>query len=228
MTIRHPRRFQLGICLLAFSALCTLTGCAGPQFISDLLAIIPIAGSAIAGVLSIVASFSGNPELAIVGGLITAAVTKVDATLEEANKLIKQYQSAPDETVLQRIEELLQTAVDDLKTVLTVDGVPASQAARIAALVNAVVGQIEALLSVLPVFKSNTAGQSLAVVKPIAAANFKTQIQAILSAPDPAPVVSAVPAAQPAVVVADPAPAVATVAEVSLHPASEQVPGVPA
>lgn len=180
MQIRNRFLFNLGLCLLAFTVVGLVTGCAAPTFLTDLEQIIPIASAAVAGILSIIGSFAGQPELLAVSAAISAVAGKVEADLKTVDTLIASYKQNPNDTVLQNIESAINTAIGSLQAVLQVNGVPSAEAAKISALVNAITQQLEALLTVLPVFNSTTAGQQLSVRKPVSAVDFKAQIAAIV------------------------------------------------
>jgi hypothetical protein len=173
--------FAFGCILLCASALCLITGCGVPSFLTDLESIIPVTASAITGILALVGGLTGNAELEAAAAAINAIVTKVDAELDEINSLITAYKAnMTDETKLQQIEDGINEVNADLAKILTIGGLPATLAQTVQNVVQAVTTQLEALLSVIPIFKSSTAGASLAVVKPVNAATFKAQIQAAL------------------------------------------------
>lgn len=181
MKVQNRSMFNLGLALLAFSALMLMAGCAAPTFLTDLEEIIPVASSAVAGILTIIGSFSSQPELVVVATAINTMASKAEADLKIVTAFIDQYKANPNDTILQNIEGAINTAMSSLSAVLQVNGVPAQQAQQIAALVNAINMQLEALLTVLPVFNSQTAGQQIAVTKPIGAATFKAQIAAVMN-----------------------------------------------
>ena len=178
---RHHRGlFIFGCAMLCFTALCLVTGCGVPTFLTDIETIIPIAGSAITGILAIIGGLTGNVEVTAAGAAIQAIVTKVDAEFAQINTLIADYKSNPDDTTLENIEAAVQEVVSDLGNILTVAGLPTALASTIQGVVQAVLTQLNALLTIIPVFKGSTAGASLAVIKPIPATAFKAQIHAAL------------------------------------------------
>lgn len=179
--VKYERLWNIMFFLfVGIATVMSLTGCAAPAFLTDLEQIIPIAAAGVSGILSIIATFAGQPELAVVAAGITAIASKVQADLQTVNTLISQYQSNPSDTLLENIENEINTVIPQLSAILQVNGLPQAEAAQVQSLVSAIVQQLEALLSVLPVFKSSTAGQSLSVLKPITAENFKTKLDAIV------------------------------------------------
>lgn len=177
----YRRLLFIGGCvLLVLPALLFVTGCGVPTFLTDLETIIPVAASAITGILAIIGGLTGNVELEVASAAISAIVTKVDAEFEQINSLIVNYKSNPSDTLLENIEAVVNEVNADLANILTIAGLPANLSTTIANVVKAVTTQLEALLSVIPVFKSSTAGASLAVIKPVNAVAFKAQIQAAL------------------------------------------------
>lgn len=181
---RHRRGLStFGCIMLCFSALCLVTGCGVPTFLQDIEMIVPVAVSAITGLLALLGSLTGNPAEIAAAAAINAIATKVSAGFDEINNLIAQYKSNPTETLLQKIEDGINEVTADLKNILTIEGLPADLAGKIQTITQIVVSQLESLLSVIPIFKSSTAGASLAVVKPLPAAAFKAQIHAVLAPP---------------------------------------------
>jgi hypothetical protein len=167
--------------LVLLSATACIMGCSAPSFLTDLEMIVPIAGSGVAGLLAILASVTGSGTAA--ASSIQAIVTKVDSEFTNLNQLIASYKSNPDDTALENIETAVNETVADLKQILDIAGLPDGTATKVQAVVQALVGQLEAMLSVIPVLKSSTAGQTLPqVVKPVAAATFKANIHEILGA----------------------------------------------
>jgi hypothetical protein len=172
--------FTFGCIALCFSALCLITGCGVPTFLTDLEGIIPVAASAVTGILALIGGLTGNAELEAAAAAINAIVAKVDAELEEVNNLITTYKSNPSDTALENIEAAINEVNADLAKILEIGGIPTTLAQTIQNVVQAVTTQLEALLSVIPVFKASTAGASLSVLKPITAAAFKAQVHAAL------------------------------------------------
>ncbi len=173
---------NLGLAFLALSACMVLAGCAAPTFLTDLEEIIPVASAAVGSILTIIGTFSGQPELTIVGSAINAVASKAEADLKTVSTLINEYKANPSDTVLQNVENAINTAIGSLSAILQVNGLPAQQAQQITAIVTAVNQQMQALLTILPVFNSQTAGQQIAVTKPISASDFKAKVNAALSA----------------------------------------------
>ena len=180
MRIRNRSLFNFGLALLVLSACFVVAGCAAPAFLTDLEEIVPVASAAVAGILSIIGSFSGQPELLAVSAAISAVVAKAAADLKTVSALIDAYKSNPSDTLLQKVEAAINTAIGSLSAVLQVNGLPATQAQQISALVSAVNQQLQALLTVLPVFNSATTGQQVTIQKPISASDFKAQVSAIV------------------------------------------------
>lgn len=179
---RHHRGlFVFGCAMLTLCALVLVTGCGVPTFLTDLETIIPIAGGAISGILAIVGGLTGDAAVVAAGVAVQAIVTKVDDEFTQINDLITQYKSSPNDTLLENIETAVGEVAADLQNILTIAGLPTDVASTIQGVVQAVLAQLNALLSVIPVFKASTAGASLAVVKPINAAAFKAQVNAALA-----------------------------------------------
>jgi hypothetical protein len=182
MKISNITLFRFGCAMLMLSAFMVICGCSAPEFLTDLEQIIPVAISAVTGILAILGSATGNPAIISAAAAANLIANKVEAGLSEIEKLIAQYKANPNDTLLEQIEGLISTANADLASLLQVEGLPQASATLIAGVVQAVTAQLEALLSVLPVFKTSTAGQQLAVTKPVSAATFKAQVKTALAA----------------------------------------------
>jgi hypothetical protein len=181
MKVQHRNLYRLGLILVLFSATACIIGCSAPSFLTDMEMIVPIAGSAVAGLLALLASVTGAGASA--ASSIQAIVTKVDSEFTNLNQLIASYKANPDDNTLDTIETAVNAVVADLKQILDIAGLPDGTSTKVQAVVQVVVGQLEAMLSVIPVLKSSTAGQTLPqVVKPVAAATFKANIYGILGA----------------------------------------------
>jgi hypothetical protein len=181
MKVRNRNLYRLGLTLVLFSATMCIMGCSAPSFLTDMEMIVPIAGSAVAGLLALLSSVTGTGTTAATS--IQAIVTKVDGEFDTLNELITSYKTDPQDSTLENIEIAVNEVVTDLKQILDIAGLPDGTSTKVQAIVQTVVGQLEALLSVIPVLKSSTAGQTLPqVVKPVAAATFKANIHGILGA----------------------------------------------
>lgn len=178
----HRVLFVVGCMLVCFAGCMVMSGCAAPAWLTELEQIPLVAGSALAGILSILGSFTGNAELTEVSALISGLVNKVQASIGVVNEGISEYKGSPSDSTLTKIEDALTDALSNLQQLLTVDGLPAAQAQQITTLSQALYEQLQAMLTLLPVFKTSTAGQSLAVLKPISAADFHAKIATALKA----------------------------------------------
>ncbi|MDW5265930.1 MULTISPECIES: hypothetical protein [Acidobacteriaceae] len=181
MKVQNRNLYRLGMILVLFSVTACIMGCSAPSFLTDLEMIVPIAGSAVAGLLALLSSVTGSGASAAAS--IQSIVTKVDGEFTDLNQLIASYKTNPADSTLENIEVAVNEVVTDLKQILDIAGLPDTTSTKVNAVVQEVVGQLEAMLSVIPVLKSSTAGQTLTqVVKPVAAATFKANIHGILGA----------------------------------------------
>lgn len=177
----QPHRKLLFTLFLIFGSVTTIffiSGCAAGAFLTDLESVIPIALTGVTGILSIIAGF--DPALAPIVAIINPIVTKIEANLTVVKSLQEQYKSNANESTLANIESLITATTGDLNSLLTVDGVPPAEAAKIAALATAINQELQSVISTLPVLQASTAGQTLTVTKPSSAAVFKAKIAAVL------------------------------------------------
>jgi len=153
------------------------TGCAAGAFLTDLESVIPIALTGITGILSILAGV--DPALSPVVNIITPIIQKVEADLTTVKALQAEYKSNANENTLAQIESMVTSITEDLNTVLQTNGLPADVATKISAIATAINSELQAVISTLPVLQASTAGQTLTVTKPSAAADFKAKIEAV-------------------------------------------------
>lgn len=166
--------FLVSACLTTI--LC-VTGCAAGAFLTDLESVIPIALTGITGILSILAGV--DPALSPVVNIITPIIQKVEADLTTVKALQAEYKSNASESTLAQIESMVTSITADLNTVLQTNGLPADEATKISTIVTAINSELQAVISTLPVLQASTAGQTLSVTKPSAAADFKAKIEAV-------------------------------------------------
>jgi hypothetical protein len=159
------------------TAILCVTGCAAGAFLTDLESVIPIALTGITGILSILAGV--DPALSPVVNIITPIIQKVEADLTTVKALQAEYKSNANENTLAQIESMVTSITEDLNTVLQTNGLPADVATKISAIATAINSELQAVISTLPVLQASTAGQTLTVTKPSAAADFKAKIEAV-------------------------------------------------
>ena len=178
---RHRRAVNAAFLVCAsLTIIMYVSGCAAGSFLTDLESIIPIALSGITGILQILAGV--DPAVAPIVAVITPIAAKIESDLTEVKTLQAEYQSTANESTLAQIESLITTITGNLSMLLQTNGLPATEAARVQTIADAVNTDLQRLLSTLPVLSSTTAGQTLTVTKPMPAAAFKAKINAALPA----------------------------------------------
>jgi hypothetical protein len=174
---RHRRAISAAFFICAsLTMILFMSGCAAGAFLTDLESVIPIALSGITGILTILSTV--DPALAPVVTILTALATKIETDLTTVKALQAEYKSNASEGTLADIEGLITTITGDLATLTQTNGLPAAEATQVQAIAVALNAQLQALISTLPVLQASTAGQTLTVTKPIAAADFQAQITA--------------------------------------------------
>lgn len=179
---RHRRIiFSLGCALFVLSACAFMMGCAVPSMLQDIEAFVPIASGAITGILGIIAGF--DPALAPIAAEITAITTIADNELANVNTMIGEYKKNPSDTILDEIEQSLSIVSTNLSKLLTTAGLPAAAATKIQAVVQAVLTEVEALISSIQIFHSSTAGTTITLTKLSSSQAFKATVKAALATP---------------------------------------------
>jgi hypothetical protein len=176
---RHHRALTAAFLVCAsLTLMLFVSGCAAGAFLTDLESVIPVALTGITGILSIIGGV--DPAIAPAAALVSALASKIETDLTTVKSLQKEYQANASEPTLAQIESLVTTVTTDLGTLLQTNGLPAAEAAQVAAIATAINNELQAVLSTLPVLQASTAGQTLTVTKPSATADFKAKIQAAL------------------------------------------------
>lgn len=106
--IHHRKQlFAFSSIVAMFGVTMLVAGCAAPTWLGDASQVIGLVGAAIASIGSFVAGLTGNAALAAALAVVGAWVTKVQTGIADLTELIQQYQSAPNSTLLQKIEAAL-------------------------------------------------------------------------------------------------------------------------
>lgn len=179
MIARRPL-FLFGLFCLTLAVCLNLTACSGASFLTDLEGVLPTVGLAVTGILSILGSVTGNPELTAVAALVNPILTRIQINLTDAQELQAEYKQTAQESTLEQIEALIPAIQQDLDALPATDGLPADVAAKVKAVTDVVLPGLASLLSSLPVLKPSTAGQTLTVTKPAPATEFKAKVQAAI------------------------------------------------
>jgi hypothetical protein len=179
------RKLIHALFLLSISATIVLyaSGCAAGAFLTDLESVVPIALTGITGILSILAGI--DPAVAPVVSVLTPIATKIETDLTTVKTLQQQYVSNASEGTLADIEGLIGTITTDLGTLTQANGLPAAEAAQVTSIATVVNQELQAIISTLPVLQAATAGTTLTVTKPSAAATFQAKLVAASPAVKP-------------------------------------------
>lgn len=146
--------FTLSLACALFAVCMVMSGCNTPAWLTDAEQLIPILGATITSVLSFIAGLTGNPALSAVLGTISTIITDVGNGLAELETLINQYKSSPNETTLQKIEDIANLISSNLNQILQATGLPDAIASKIQAWASLVLSQLEAWLAILPALKT--------------------------------------------------------------------------
>lgn len=174
---RHRTACRIyGFASLSLACIVLLAGCAVPSFLTDIEAVVLVGGNAVTGILALLGQAPGAT-------LAKTAVTDASAVFSDLNTLITEYKTTPNETTLQKIEAGFQLASEHLAKILQDVNIPPMLAGPIQAAIQVVLLAIQSALSVIPVFKDSTAGQTIGpVTKPVPAAVLKAAVHEALTA----------------------------------------------
>lgn len=191
---KHRRALTFtGLCLLTLGFCWMATGCAGlPQWLADAQQLFPMFATSAGTILTLIGSFTGNPELASVVTLITGVSKLVEAGITDVQAMVAEYEKNPSTTLLSSIEAGAQAVIDNLNRLLTDINVPSGAATPIVNLATLLLQQFEAWASVIPTLKVTTADHDVHALKtaishlkavPMTAKAYKAAHNAILDTP---------------------------------------------
>lgn len=145
----------IGLFLLAIGMTTMLTGCAGlPAWLTSADQLLPLIATTFGTILSgIAAALGGNPALAAAAALITKLASTGEAAIKDIEAMVAEYKANPEPTLLTKIEEAAQAAIDNIKQLLTDVGLPAGIASVVQNLSQLILSQLEAWTKILPVLK---------------------------------------------------------------------------
>lgn len=153
----------------AFACCCLMTGCEELTWLNDALNLMPVLVASAASIVSVLAALTGNAVPAAVLAEISAWSTKVEAGLKNIEALVAQYKTTPGESLLAEIEAAAQLSVSDISSFSTIVGVPAALAAKLQSVAQLILTQLEAWLSLLPVFKATATANTATSPTPVPA-----------------------------------------------------------
>lgn len=162
-----------------------MSGCAG-SFLADAPSIIAAVTASLTGILSVIGILV--PGSTALTGVIQVAL----AEIQEIETLVEQYKTTPDETILQKIEAAIQLAITNIRPLLAPVGVPEAAAAKIGAIAQLILSQLEAWQTIFPASKPNTTSladnlvhgvPTYAIAKPLTSEQFKSAVNDIAHAP---------------------------------------------
>jgi hypothetical protein len=159
------------------------SGCTAGAFLTDLESVVPIALTGVTAILNILAGI--DPAIAPAVAILTPIATKIEADLTTVKQLQTEYVSNASEGTLADIEGLIGTITTDLGTLTQANGLPAAEAAQVTSIAMEVNQELQAIISTLPVLQAATAGTTLTVTKPSAAATFQAKLVAASPAVKP-------------------------------------------
>ena len=160
-----------------------LAGCGLPTWLSDGPGIIKAILTTITSVVSAIGAL--DPGLGVPAAVLATITAGFNAALTEVQNieaLVQQYQTTPDETTLQKIEQGIAAVTDDLGTLLAPLGIPAALSSKIQAFITLILGQLEAWGSLIPALKPSiaVAGAKLSITVPMPVSDYKAKVNALL------------------------------------------------
>jgi hypothetical protein len=178
-----------GAALAAGATIISSEGCTAPNWVSVALADLPTILNIASTVAQIVAdALSGGVLTPAIAAIIATATAAINAAIPIIQKLIADYQAAPNASILQNIKTTLLDVQANLSQILDAAHVvsPALRA-TITTAMGLAIGVVTAILSLLPVSavvgaaKAQTVAQSGWVKNPTSSTTINAQFNAFLT-----------------------------------------------
>lgn len=160
-----------------------ISGCGVPNWLSEAPSIIKAVLATITSVVSAIGAL--DPGLGVPTAILTTITTAFNAALTEIQNietLVQDYQTTPNETTLQKIEQGIQLVTDNLGKLLAPLPIPAALSSKLAAFIDIILGQLEAWGSLIPALKPSVAvaGATLNITVPMPVSDYKKAVNALL------------------------------------------------
>ena len=183
---RHRRGLAIVSCLCFLTVLCIgMAGCAVPVWLEDADNMLPVLLQSVLGLISLIGAFTGAGAAASVLADINNVAGLVSSGITELETLIKDYNASPSDTLLQKVEAAGTDITSNLKGILAlIPGLPTALASKISALVNLLIEQLEAWLSLIPAASKTVAAGTVVTIKiPFSKKEFELQFNQIVGMP---------------------------------------------
>lgn len=178
----------------ALSIICAtiyMGGCGPLTWLSDALQILPIAGSMLASVLTLIGALTGSTVETAIAAKVSAIISKAMAGITDLETIINEYKANPSTTLLGSIEEGTQAVIDKITQLLTDTGITdAATQSKVTAILNLFLTEVKAFATLLPALNVSS-GQTLTVTVPMTSKQAKAAFNTIIATPTGSPAVDA-------------------------------------
>jgi hypothetical protein len=169
--------------MLQLAFLCS--GCGALTWLTDAGNILPIVGTMITGILTLVGGLTGATLPAAIATIVVGVISAALKGVADIEAMVNEYKQNPSPTLLGSIEAGVKAVTDNINQFLTDTlGTIANTAlqGKLKAILALVLTEIEAFASLLPALKVK-AGQNLTVTVPMTSKESKAAYNAIITAP---------------------------------------------
>jgi|SRR6185312_15246638 len=185
LTAAQWRGSSLALRVVALLSLMTyMAACAGlPAWVSQAQQVLPVAVSAVAAILSLVAGLEGKTLDAATVANIQTIANEVNTGIVDIEALVKQYQDHASDGLLSSIQTAANVVVANLQKLMSDAQIKnAETQQKITAIANLVVAELQAWASTLPLLQAK-AGAKVTLTVPATVSAFKDSFNAIISTP---------------------------------------------
>jgi len=175
----RPQLFLLSAVLFAIFA---LAACSLPTWIATANSILPIAGEMAAGVLALIAAFTGGPDAGAIATMNTV-ISAVSKALADIQAMVDEYNSTPTTSLLTEIQAGIQAVIDQVKQLMNDTGLTnTSLQNKVLAVLQLLLTEITAWSTMLPAL-AGKAGETFTLTIPLDSKGLKQAYNAILNTP---------------------------------------------
>lgn len=179
---RH--RLKFAFACVAFFAVSFLAGCGPLTWLTDATQILPLAGTMLTGILTLL----GHLGLA---GTIATVITGVVKDIQDVEAIVAEYKQNPSTTLLGSIEAGTKAVVDNITQLLNDTGITNSALQTVVVkILTLFLTDLTSFQSMLPALRA-TAGETLTIIVPLTTKESKAAYNSIISTPTGDPSVDA-------------------------------------
>lgn len=188
----HQKLFaSMSFVFALIAVVLSTAGCGPLTWLSDALQILPIAGSMLSGVLTLIGALTGSTLETAIAAAVSSVIQKAIAGITDLQTIVNEYKANPSTTLLASIEEGTQAVIDNITQLLSDTGITdAATQKKVTDILNLFLSDVKAFASMLPGLKAS-AGQQLTITVPMTSKQSKEAYNLILTTPTGSPSVDA-------------------------------------